>query len=83
MEDCTKRFAKIKINCIHRSPLVQSASHLIFEGCHVGQAQFPLRKFMLTTPNHLLFLHTFGNGLFPGLVASLPFPVIDVRLTSL
>lgn len=83
MEDCTKRLATIKINCIHCSPHVQSASHLIFEGYHVGQAQFPSHKFMLTTPNQFLFLHMFGNGLFPGVVASWPFPVIDVRLTSL
>lgn len=44
------------------SLLVQWDSHITREDYQVGQASFPLCKFILITPNHLPKLNLFVNG---------------------
>lgn len=44
------------MNNISFSSLIHHAGHFIIEGCQVSQASFPLRKSMLATLNHFLFL---------------------------
>lgn len=48
---------------IHCSPLIYWASHLIVEVCQVGEAWFPLHKYMLSIPNHLLVVFMVGKSL--------------------
>lgn len=38
VEDWVKGFAKAEVNNTHHPPLVHSASHLVIESHHVGQA---------------------------------------------
>ena len=57
MGDSVESLAEVKVNNIHGSPLIYSASHVIVESYQIGQAWFPLGESMLTTPENLLFLH--------------------------
>lgn len=61
MGDSVKSFAEINANHIHCSPLIHQATHFTEDGYQVGQAQFPLCKFMVPTPSHLFVFNTFGN----------------------
>jgi len=63
MGNCVKILAEVEVDNIHSSPLIYPASHAIVESYQIGQAWFPLGKFMLTTPDNLLFLHLLDDDL--------------------
>lgn len=69
MVDSVKRFATVRINNILLSihPPSQSAEDYLD-----GQTWSSLQESMLTTPSHLLILHTFGNDTWKDLLHHLP-----------
>lgn len=51
-----KNLAEVKVDNIHRSPLICLPTHAIIEGYQNGQELFSLGESLLTTDN-LIFLH--------------------------
>lgn len=71
MGERSKRPTEVDVNSIRCSPFTHQGSHLIVEGCQVGQVRFPFHTNMLTSPNHHAFF-IFGNGFQNYLLHHLP-----------
>ena len=62
MGDSIKSLAEVKVDNIHCSPSIFSASDATIEGREVDQAQFPLGESMLTTPDDPLLFQLLEDG---------------------
>ena len=71
MVDHVKNISRGKVN-IHCIPLPYTASHFSVEVNQTGKTQFALVEFTVIFPNHLLGLHTCGNGFQWNLLHNFP-----------
>jgi len=63
MGDSVESLAEVEVGNTHCSPFTYPASHAIIESYQIGQARFPLRESMLTTPDKLFSLHLLNDDI--------------------